>query len=177
VTNSNNIFNNEGNVGIGVGASPAAKLDVASAGGTALKLNGDFYNQEMAWSQSSLDYSLSWADLRSVTITTHGTGTNNSAVLINAYVSVLNNSGTYGYFAIRITRDGSPLNCLSSVTMGDYDWDDYWGEYLIATDRNVSLTWIDEPSAGSHTYVLQYSTAVTINTWYGSALNVVEIKR
>ncbi len=147
-----------GNVGIGT-ASPTYRLDVSGT----TRMNGDFYNQEVGYSQTQRVISHTWTTLQTVTITTHGTGPNGSSVLLNAFYSCYN----YGWMGLRITRDGIELfNSFDCAGLDGYD-----------ADFSMFATWVDEPSAGSHTYVLQWCGYYTPIDWYSSALNVSEIKR
>ena len=145
------------NVGIGT-SWPSHKLHVAGD----VRIDGDFYNQEVGASQYSVQLGNYWT-LQTVTITTHGPG---SAVLLTATASC----GAYdaGWYSISIHRDGTgPENELCEVSQTVYEYDDFV----------LSLTWIDNPPEGTHTYYLIFGTSGEVDYWYSYSLQAVEIKR
>lgn len=161
VTGESSLYWNPSSNRLGIGtSSPSYNLDVS---GTS-RLNGDFYNQEAAYGQSlTYTYAVTWTTLHTLNITTHGTGISGSLILLNASIYCL----AYGWIAMRITRDGSEIAYF----------EDYAGDYSSGSaSHTMSFSWIDEPSAGAHTYVLQYGgySAGAIDNYSFSA---IEIKR
>ncbi|HNX89340.1 MAG TPA: collagen-like protein, partial [Paludibacteraceae bacterium] len=128
-----------------------------------LKLTGDFYNQEMEYGQSTLPYFNAPYNLRTVNITTHGTGTTNSIVWIHGEVDFYKTS-TNTFVCFYIYRDGVRLCEISEIC--------YYDE-----DKTVHIQWMDEPAAGPHTYELWTYYPSGGMTYYGHQLHVVELKR
>ncbi|HNW70905.1 MAG TPA: hypothetical protein PKI01_10915 [Bacteroidales bacterium] len=128
-----------------------------------LKLTGDFYNQEIEYGQSTLPYFTGSYLLRSIPITTHGTGTTNSIVWVHGEVDFYKTS-TDSYVCFYIYRDGVRLCEISEIC--NYD-----------EDKTVHIQWMDEPAAGSHTYELWTYYPSGGMTYYGHQLHVVELKR
>jgi len=127
-----------------------------------MKLLGDFYNQESVFGESTALYGVSWV-LRSVTLTTHGTGTNNSVVMIHGEVDYYKTT-TSTYVAFGIIRDGTQISEISEYSEVD-------------VDKTIHIQWMDEPTAGSHTYEIWVYYPLGGMTYYGHALQVTEIKR
>lgn len=128
-----------------------------------LKLTGDFYNQEVEYGQSTLVYFTGTYLLRSITITTHGTGTANSIVWAHAECDFYKTS-TNTFVCFYIYRDGTLLCEVSEIC--------YYDE-----DKTVHIQWMDEPAAGVHTYELRAYYPSGGMTYYGHQLHVVELKR
>ena len=128
-----------------------------------LKLTGDFYNQEIEYGQSTLPYYTGSYLLRSVPITTHGTGTTNSIVWVHGEVDFYKTS-TDSYVCFYIYRDGVRLCEISEICNFD-------------EDKTVHVQWMDEPAAGPHTYELWAYYPSGGMTYYGHQLHVVELKR
>ena len=128
-----------------------------------LKLTGDFYNQEIEYGQSTTPYFNGAYLLRSVPITTHGTGTTNSIVWIHGEVDFYKTSTT-SYVCFYIYRDGVRLCEVSEIC--------YYDE-----DKTVHVQWMDEPGAGPHNYELWAYYPSGGMTYYGHELHVVELKR
>jgi hypothetical protein len=127
-----------------------------------LKLTGNFYNQEISYGQSTAPY-FTGTSLRTVTITTHGTGTDKSIVWIHGecdYFKTDNDS----YVCFYIYRDGTLLCEISEIS-------------FIDEDKTVHIQWMDEPPAGDHTYELRVYYPNGGISYYGHQLHVVELKR
>lgn len=147
-----------GKVGIGT-SSPAQTLDVTGG----VNFTGDFVNQEMGWDQNNAWAGGSWTTVRTVTLTTHGTGVNNSAVLIVGFVNV-DKSGAAALFSARLLRDGATVLMITTDTC------------LGSGRSTLPISFVDEPSAASHTYELQWDSPAAF-TLDSTQLSVVEIKR
>ncbi len=153
------------------GGTPRAELATRSetypASGVsslyALKLTGDFYNQEIGYGQSTTVYFTGAHLLRSQTITTHGTGIDNSIVWIHAECDFYKTS-TNTFVCFYIYRDGTLLCEISEIC--------YYDE-----DKTVHVQWMDEPAAGNHTYELWTYYPSGGMVYYGHQLHVVELKR
>jgi hypothetical protein len=145
------------NVGIGTN-TPTHNLHVAGS----VRIDGDFYNQEVAASQNSVQLGNPQI-LQTVTITTHGP---NSAVLLTATASCA--ADYTGWYSISIHRDGTgTANELCETSLGaDAGY-----------DVELNLTWIDNPPEGTHTYYLIFGTNGGTSYWYSYSLQAVEIKR
>lgn len=127
-----------------------------------LKLTGDFYNQEISYGQSSTPY-FTGTSLRTVTITTHGTGTDKSIVWIHGECDYYK-TGENSHVCFYIYRDGTLLCEISEISFVD-------------EDKTVHIQWMDEPQAGDHTYELRVYYPNGGMTYYGHQLHVVELKR
>ena len=156
---SNNLWWDNTNSRLGIGTNaPTHNLHVTGSA----RIDGDFYNQEVAASQTSV-YLGNFQILKTVTITTHGPG---SAVLLTATAS----GAAYcpGWYSISIHRDGTGTgNELCEISQG------VDGGY----DVELNLTWIDTPPEGTHTYYLIFGTNGSIYYWYSYSLQAVEIKK
>jgi hypothetical protein len=127
-----------------------------------LKLTGDFYNQEISYGQSTTSY-FTGTSLRTVTITTHGTGTDKSIVWIHGECDYYK-TGENSHVCFYIYRDGTLLCEISEISFVD-------------EDKTVHIQWMDEPPAGDHTYELRVYYPNGGMTYYGHQLHVVELKR
>jgi len=156
---SNNLWWDNTNSKLGIGTNaPTHNLHVTGSA----RIDGDFYNQEVGASQTTVQLGNPQV-LQTVTITTHGPG---SAVLLTATAS---GAADYaGWYSISIHRDGTgTAQELCEVSQGV---DAYY-------DVELSLTWIDNPPEGTHTYYLIFGTNGNIYSWYSYSLQAVEIKR
>ena len=127
-----------------------------------LKLTGDFYNQEISYGQSSTPY-FTGTSLRTVNITTHGTGQEKSIVWIHGECDYYK-TGENSHVCFYIYRDGTLLCEISEISFVD-------------EDKTVHIQWMDEPQAGDHTYELRVYYPNGGMTYYGHQLHVVELKR
>lgn len=127
-----------------------------------LKLTGDFYNQEISYGQSTEPY-FTGTSLRTVNITTHGTGQNNSIVWIHGECDY-HKTDVQSFVCFYIYRDGTLLCEISEIS-------------AIDQDKTVHIQWMDEPPAGDHTYELRVSYPSGGMYYYGHQLHVVELKR
>ena len=144
-------------------ATKTPTYDGSTSDGTySLKLTGDFYNQDINYSQST-DVYCTGTTLRTVNVTTHGTGVNNSIVWIHGECDYYKTSTT-SYVCFHIYRDNTLLCEVSEVSYVD-------------EDKTVHVQWIDEPPAGPHTYELRVYYPNGGMTYYGHQLHVVELKR
>lgn len=147
------IVNSDGNVGVGT-ASPLSQFHVL----------GDFYNQELDYGESSYLTSYSDWDVRTNTITTHGSGSDSySAVFINGEIDFYK-TGTSTYVILRLERDGVDICEVSEYSEED-------------SDKTIQIQWVDEPSAGTHTYKIKVSYPSGGMTYYATQLQCVELKR
>jgi hypothetical protein len=128
-----------------------------------LKLTGDFYNQEISYGQSSTPYFTGDFLLRTVNITTHGTGIDKSIVWIHGECDYYK-TGENSHVCFYIYRDGTLLCEISEIS-------------FVGEDKTVHIQWMDEPPAGDHTYELRVYYPVGGMTYYGHQLHVVELKR
>jgi hypothetical protein len=183
------IWNGSESYGVYGSATGAATTNYGAyftaSGGTsnyALRLEGDFFNQEVGADQTNYDPGVTWTDLKTVTITTHGTGATRSTVIISASATIgtsaarlLANSG-WGNVYIRITRDGTMI-MSAMATVGGVD-DDGTNTYYYGGSAALAIAAYDEPTEASHTYKLQYSVGIlTVFRTTPNALVVYEIKR
>jgi len=130
----------------------------------ALKLTGDFYNQDINWGESTdIVFPSSGWNLRDVIVTTHETGRDGSAVWLHAEVDYYKTS-TNSFVILQILRDGTALCEVSEYSERD-------------VDKTVHIQWLDEPTPGQHTYTLRVYYPSGGMTYYGHQLHVVEIKR
>lgn len=127
-----------------------------------LKLTGDFYNQEISYGQSTEPY-FTGTSLRTVNITTHGTGQEKSIVWIHGECDYYK-TGENSHVCFYIYRDGTLLCEISEISFVD-------------EDKTVHIQWMDEPPAGDHTYELRVSYPSGGMYYYGHQLHVVELKR
>ena len=127
-----------------------------------LKLTGDFYNQEISYGQSTAPY-FTGTSLRTVNITTHGTGQEKSIVWIHGECDYYK-TDTDTYVCFYIYRDGTLLCEISEIS-------------FINEDKTVHIQWMDEPPAGDHTYELRVYYPSGGMSYYGHQLHVVELKR
>ena len=156
---NSNLWWDNTNLRLGIGtSSPTHNLHVTGS----TRIDGDFYNQEVGAAQTSVQLG-NYTVLQTVTITTHGPG---SAVLLTATAA---GAADYaGWYSISIHRDGTgTANELCEVSQG----------VDAGYDVELSLTWIDNPPEGTHTYYLIFGTNGEIGYWYSYSLQVVEIKR
>ena len=156
---NSNLWWDNTNLRLGIGtSSPTHNLHVTGS----TRIDGDFYNQEVGAAQTSVQLG-NYTVLQTVTITTHGPG---SAVLLTATAA---GAADYaGWYSISIHRDGTgTANELCEVSQG----------VDAGYDVELSLTWIDNPPEGTHTYYLIFGTNGGIGYWYSYSLQVVEIKR
>ena len=169
-----NYLDYEGSAGVvGANSSGTIRAELASNSYTyngsastslySLKLTGDFYNQEIEYGQSTDPYFNGTFLLRSISITTHGTGTTNSVVWIHGEVDFVKET-TNTYVCFYIYRDGVRLCEISEIC--NY-----------SEDKTVHVQWMDEPAAGPHTYELWTYYPSGGMTYYGHQLHVVELKR
>jgi len=128
-----------------------------------LKLTGDFYNQEISYGQSSTPYLPGDFLLRTVNITTHGTGQDNSVVWIHGECDYYK-TGDNSYVCFYIFRDSTLLCEISEIS-------------FVNEDKTVHIQWMDEPPAGEHTYELRVDYPSGGVNYYGHQLHVVELKR
>ncbi len=165
----------------------ATKLPTYSGSGTnadfAAMMKGDFYNQEAEGAVTNLSLGGTWTDLQTVSITTHGTGTDYSRVMINASATLSTPMSWYsgigndrwGEVYIRVIKDGTTVVGSAMAMVGFAD--DYW---LHGGMASLSIATYDDPSDGSHEYKLQYLTGygLTVSAPSGeSGLVVFELKR
>jgi hypothetical protein len=127
-----------------------------------LKLTGDFYNQEISYGQSTAPY-FTGTSLRTVNITTHGTGVEKSIVWIHGECDYYKTDYD-SFVCFYIYRDGALLCEISEVS-------------YIDEDKTVHIQWMDEPPAGDHTYELRVYYPNGGMIYYGHQLHVVELKR
>jgi len=128
-----------------------------------LKLIGDFYNQEIAWGQSTYIVGTSGFILRNVPIETHNTGLDYSIVWIHGEVDFVKTT-TSTYVLVQILRDGVVLSEVSEYSPS-------------GQDKTIHVQWMDEPTEGPHTYSLRVYYPTGGMTYYGEQLHVVELKR
>jgi|GEM_PF-2472841 len=132
-------------------------------------LVGDFYNQGFTGAKSNFDPGVSgWYSIASRTIETHGTGEDNSVVLIFAHVQEWTYGGYVDMF-IRVIRDGTTV--VGTATGGGY-YDIYSG---LSAYMGATLVAFDEPPPGSHTYTLQIEDV--FGAPFGYNFFVIELKR
>jgi len=135
-TQNRMIIKEGGNVGIGT-TSPGAKLEVA--GTIVADPNYATGTRTSSWTTTST----SWTNITdlSATLTTHG-----KPVLITVNLNYESPYNT-GWAFFTIDRDGTNLGDASTglqTAVGGYD-----------ENQCVTMTYIDVPSAGSHTYTVQ----------------------
>jgi len=136
------------NVGIGTN-NPLGRLHIV----------GDFYNQGFEGSKSNYDPGVTWNNINSLTINTHGSGEDSSVVLIFAHVQDVAAGGAEGFY-IKVTRDGQTIGVASGGGSRNFP-------------MGATLVTFDNPPAGTHTYTLQSSR----NVYSGYQFFIVEIKR
>ena len=144
----NNGTHHSANVGIGTN-NPLGRLHIV----------GDFYNQGFEGSKSNYDPGVTWYDINSITINTHGSGEDSSVVLIFAHVQDVAAPGAEGFY-IKVTRDGQTIGVASGGGSRNFP-------------MGATLVTFDNPPAGTHTYTLQSSR----NVYSGYQFFIVEIKR
>lgn len=133
-------------------------------------LVGDFYNQGFAGAKNNYNPGVpGWVNINTQTITTHGTGEDNSVVLIFAHVQQSCQGGYVDMF-IRVVRDGSTV---VGIADGGGFYDMYYGMYY--GFMGATLVSYDEPPAGTHTYTLQIENAFSGALGYN--FFVIELKR
>ncbi|MEX0811961.1 MAG: hypothetical protein WD048_07070 [Chitinophagales bacterium] len=140
-----------GNVGINT-TNPQGRLHVV----------GDFYNQESAYGESTFLTGGLWL-MRTVDIQTHGTGINNSVVLIHCEIDYYKTSSST-YVVFGLYRNGSQISEISEYSQ-------------VNVDKTIHLQWVDEPPAGNNKYEIYVYYPSGGMTYYGHGLNVTEIKR
>lgn len=124
---------------------------------TSLNANPNVANAVGSGSTSSL--SLVVISGMTITISTHG-----NSVLITTTVSA-SCSVAGGSLSIKIYKDGSPLSGLFSNTAG-----------VAGTVVSVAATYIDSPTAGSHTYDVRWdTTSGNTLTLVAGAVQAVEL--
>lgn len=130
-------------------------------------LIGDFYNQGFVGTKTYYDPGVtSWADVATLNYTSHGTGEDNSVVLIYAHLQTNTSVGAVDGF-IRVLRDGTPI----AIACGGGFYDVFyglWGYY------GITLVSYDEPGPGPHTYTLQRESVIPQN---GYTFFIIELKR
>lgn len=129
----------------------------------ALYLNGNFWNQETEWGQSMAPFVPNTFLLRTINITTHGTGTNGSVVVVSGQMDYYK-TGSATYVAMMLYRDGVKIYENSQYS-------------AINQDNMLSVQWLDEPGPGAHTYQLYCQYPSGGLTFYGNSLQAIEIKR
>jgi len=131
----------------------------------ALKLTGDFYNQDITWGADTYisNPSLSWYTLRSVTVTTHETGIDGSAVLL--------------YGAVRYAKDSQGSNVYLQILRDDTVICESSDFATFSSHNNFNIHWIDEPTPGQHTYTLRFAYSSGGGSILSHQLHVIEIKR
>lgn len=130
-------------------------------------LVGDFYNQGFIGTKTYFDPGVpNWANVATLNYTSHGTGEDNSVILIYAHLQT-NASGGYVDGFIRVLRDGIPIAIACGG--GYYDiLSGMWGYF------GITLVTYDEPGPGAHTYTLQRETVIPQN---GYTFFIIELKR
>ena len=150
------------NIWTAAGATPLYNVGIGTNTPlTPFHLVGDFYNQGFAGVKHNYDPGVSsWSKVDSLSITTHGTGEDNSVVLIYAHVQFMAAS-TYADIFTRVIRDGT---VVAIACGGGYTG--YMGATVVS---------YDEPPPGTHTYTLQTESLM----WSANGYNffVVELKR
>jgi len=130
------------NVNVGIGTNNPL---------TPFHLVGDFYNQGFDGTKNNYNPGVgSWSTVDEVTITTHGTGEDNSVVLLFAHVQDYTD-GLFMDMFIRIIRGatvvaiGNGAGCVSIMGSG------FMGATIVS---------YDEPPPGTYTYTLQIESVV-----------------
>ena len=140
------------NVNVGIGTNSPL---------TPFHLVGDFYNQGFAGAKSNFNPGVAnWSNVAEVTITTHGTGEDNSVVLIYAHVPDYAGMSFYDIF-VRVIRGGTVVAIACEGAFGGY--------------MGATLISYDEPPPGTYTYTLQLESVVAPASGYNFV--VVELKR
>lgn len=122
-------------------------------------LTGDFTQQQATQVASASTTAPSWdGTLGTITVTTHGSA---SSVILTGGINA--NINTTAYLEIGILRDGTVLN-ITDMT-------------IKTGDLTVPINWLDNPSAGSHTYTLKYYWSTGTLTTYDYWFNLVEVKQ
>jgi hypothetical protein len=158
--NNNKIYavapDGSNNINVGIGTNnPLSRFHLV----------GDFYNQGFNGVNYYYDPGVpSWSNVATLNYTSHGTGEDNSVVLIFAHL-ITNNQAMFGDGFIRVLRDGTPIAIACGGTYGDYYNYSYFGITLVA---------YDQPSPGTHTYTLQRESVLP---QYGYNFFVIELKR
>ncbi|MEN3046239.1 MAG: hypothetical protein ABDH49_04565 [Candidatus Hydrothermales bacterium] len=130
-------------------------------------LVGDFYNQGFVGTQSYYEPpGISWANVASLSYTSHGSGEDNSVVLIYAHL-ISNTSGGYVDGFIRVLRGNTPI----AIACGGGYYDVWSG---LSAFFGVTLIAYDNPPPGTHTYTLQRESVIP---QYGYTFYVIELKR
>ncbi|MEN3043937.1 MAG: hypothetical protein ABDH37_01780 [Candidatus Hydrothermales bacterium] len=144
------------NVGIGT-SSPLSRFHLV----------GDFYNQGFVGTQSYFEPSgITWSNVTSLTYTSHGTGEDNSVVLIYAHL-ISSTAGGYVDGFIRVLRGTTPI----AIACGGGYYDVWSG---LSAYFGITLIAYDNPPAGTHTYTLQRESVIPQN---GYTFYVIELKR
>lgn len=167
-TDANNFFLDGSTNRIGIGTNtPSEKLHVNGD----FRIDGDFYNQQVledeasGWTPGS---SGSWLNTTlSITVTTHGSGANQSDVYLGVSGYFFSYADTYG---VRIIRDGATFLC--GAIQDGYEIVEESGYW------NFALNTVDNPGAGSHTYTVQIyvSDGAGINELVEGYFSLLEIK-
>ena len=122
-------------------------------------LTGDFTQQQATQAAAAYTTAPTWdGTLETITVTTHGTA---SSVILNGGFNA--NINTTAFLEIGILRDGTVLN-ITDMT-------------IKTGDLTLPINWIDNPSAGSHTYTLKYHWSAGTLTAYDYWFNLVEVKQ
>lgn len=129
-----------------------------------LKLDGDFYNQDINYGQSTYPTGATWT-LRSVTVTYHGSA--NSSLLIHGEIDYFLDTPWPiggGYVVWALYRDGVEIAEIS-----EYSEDE--------VDKTIHIQWIDQPTEGTHTYELRTYYQSGTMYYYGHQLHITEVKK
>ena len=122
-------------------------------------LTGDFTQQQVTQVATASTTAPTWdGTLETITVTTHGSA---SSVILTGGINA--NISTTAYLEIGILRDGTVLN-ITDMT-------------IKTGDLTVPINWVDNPTAGSHTYTLKYFWSAGTFTAYDYWFNLVELKQ
>ncbi|MCD6097571.1 hypothetical protein J7K18_01640 [bacterium] len=160
-------------------ATKMRESDDSGPYGFACRMDGDFWNQTAGSNGYITNWTgATWTDITSVTIKTHGTGSSGSTVIFTAYVNAYDNDPENGLgestYYFRVVRDGSQI--LGSAATQTFYFSSISGGTAYDGWVNSAISGTDNPSAGEHTYTLQYYTNSTDTDWYSRVLTVFEVK-